>query len=127
MELTWNPPQIESKTCTYEWTVDYASEVHNGFEGFSERTPARPWVYKTVQQYFDVPAELSENFLNSKDINQAFIDTAVDLSDAFSSVMKLPVFYWPNVTKRTNDEVVGSPRNIKDQGDLINSQRYFFS
>jgi hypothetical protein len=124
MQFKWVPPKIDTTLCTFEWGADYATEVHNGI--FGEVT-ARPWVYTTVLKYFDVAEELKANLKETGNVNRAFINTSVDLSEAFSTVMRLPIFNYPTTTVRSDGSVVTSPRSIKDTGDLIASQTYFFS
>ena len=122
MKLTWNNKAFQKpKTVTYVWRTEYAADVH------SDPLTGRPWVYRTVQQYTDV-VSLMQNRLNSTgNVTRAFEDTGHDLSRSFTRVMSLPVFYYPGITQRTNGEVVGSPRNIIDTKELIESQYYFFT
>jgi hypothetical protein len=45
-----------------------------------------------------------------------------DLAVKFRELIESPVFAWPGATVRQSGEVVGSPRNIVDLGNLRDSQ-----
>lgn len=54
-------------------------------------------------------------------INQAF-DVAVEVQgDAFQDAIASPIWDYPRQTLRRNGEVVDSPRDRVDEGDLIDS------
>jgi len=55
---------------------------------------------------------------------QAMADTVVAADDAFKGAIAQERYDWPNLTQRRNGQVAGSPRNIVDLGNLLNSQAY---
>jgi hypothetical protein len=55
-------------------------------------------------------------------VQKAFDATVETLSDAFDNAMTAEEWEWDGVTVRRNGDVVGSPRDIVDQEDLINSK-----
>ncbi|MBN3875197.1 hypothetical protein [Nostoc sp. JL23] len=60
------------------------------------------------------------NKLNSI-INKAF-DVAVDaLADSFQNVIASDIWKWPRETLRQNGDLVSSPRDIYDTGELYDS------
>lgn len=51
------------------------------------------------------------------------LESVVDeLAAKFRELIESPVFEWPGTTVRRSGEVVGSPRNIVDLGNLRDSQ-----
>lgn len=61
------------------------------------------------------------NKINSA-IRRATDETIDALSDAYDDAMTDEVWQWDGITHRKNGEVVGSPRNILDTEELINSK-----
>jgi hypothetical protein len=55
-------------------------------------------------------------------INRSVHETVDALSDAYDDAMTDKVWAWDGITHRKNGEVVGSPRNILDTEELINSK-----
>lgn len=55
-------------------------------------------------------------------VQKAFDATVELLSDAFDNAMTAEEWEWDGVTVRRNGDVVGSPRDIVDQEELINSK-----
>lgn len=66
------------------------------------------------------------NNINLNKINSAIqraVDETIDaLSDAYDDAMIDDVWEWDGITHRRNGETVGSPRNILDTEELINSK-----
>ena len=54
---------------------------------------------------------------------RAFADTVTDLDRQFKAEISAPKWGWPGSTKRKNGQVVSSPRDIVDEGDLLASQQ----
>lgn len=48
---------------------------------------------------------------------------APQLGEQFQTEIKTPQFKWPNTTRRQNQQVVGSPRDIVDLGNFLRSQK----
>ena len=59
-------------------------------------------------------------------LTRAFTETSEGLEQHLVGMFDDPVWGWPNQTKRQNGQVVGSPRNIVDGGDLRGSQTLEF-
>jgi hypothetical protein len=55
-------------------------------------------------------------------INQGFRATAQRLAEQHQVEMRAEQWDWPRETQRKNGEVVGNPRNIVDEGSLVESQ-----
>lgn len=55
-------------------------------------------------------------------INQGFQATAQRLAEQHQEEIRAEQWEWPRETQRQNGETVGSPRNIVDQGSLLESQ-----
>lgn len=119
-DIKFNPPKIPIKKATYVWNSEYAAINHNG--SFSEeiRRQPRPWVYKTISD-FSVESELQKEFDRTQNITTAFKNTAIKLGEEFTNTIESPVFFYPTTTYRKNGEVVTSPRNVVDMGDLRDS------
>jgi P2-related tail formation protein len=66
------------------------------------------------------------NKININKINQAIRkatdETVEALSDAYDDAITDEVWEWDGITHRRNGEVVGSPRNILDTEELIDSK-----
>jgi hypothetical protein len=57
-------------------------------------------------------------------IDKAFKETVEAYGDECKSAIESPIWEWTDkITHRENGEIVGSPRNSVDMGDLINSQQ----
>lgn len=57
-------------------------------------------------------------------VESAFDKTASDFAEAQRLQMDAEVYEWPRVTERVNGEVVSSPRDIVDTGELQDSQEH---
>lgn len=66
-------------------------------------------------------AKIDFNKINNA-IRRATDQTIDALSDAYDDAMTDEVWAWDGITHRRNGEVVGSPRNILDTEELINSK-----
>lgn len=53
----------------------------------------------------------------------AFDEVLEQLARGFRELIESPVFDWPNTTRRRNGQVVSTPRDIVDRGDLRDSQQ----
>jgi hypothetical protein len=60
--------------------------------------------------------------LNEK-LTQAFQETVEVYAEQCKAEIQDPKWEWPRQTKRSNGEVVGSPRDILDTGELLESQQ----
>jgi hypothetical protein len=71
-------------------------------------------------------SKVSKNKIDFNKIDSAIkraTDETIDaLSDAYDDAMTDEVWQWEGVTHRRNGEIVGSPRNILDTEELIDSK-----
>lgn len=68
-----------------------------------------------------MPNNIDFSKINSA-IQRAVDETIDALSDAYDDAMIDDVWEWDGITHRRNGEIVGSPRNILDTEELINSK-----
>ena len=123
-KLNWHPPDIQARTATYHWAVDYAADVHEGEiitnpNGTITILPARRWTDYVVQM--SPAAELFVKHYNGS-LSQAFDDMAGELNQKFTEAIEAEIWDWPRATIRSTGEVADSPRNIVDTGALKDSQ-----
>lgn len=127
----WTKNLLKKQVATYSWDSDHAVSAHEGFTLQSgEEAPARPWVYVTADSY-DFPQEFLEA-IGEKDnlavaITDGFVKMATNFGDTMQQNIQEPIWAWPRTTRRQSGEVVGSPRNIVDLGDLLQSYSVTFS
>ena len=125
--LRWNPPKLSAPTAVYEWPVDYAAANHNGATLRNGGTiPARPWTEYPLENGLRLDEDLADNFKRSQNLDSAFRATATTYNRAMQQAIASPVWNWPRRTLRRSGEVAGSPRNIVDEGDLLDSQKLSF-
>jgi hypothetical protein len=55
-------------------------------------------------------------------VHQAWGETVDEIEQANREAIQDDRYPWPRTTHRQNGEVVTSPRNIVDRGELLNSQ-----
>lgn len=58
-----------------------------------------------------------------KKVTKAFEGTVGAYADQMQTEIESDKWDWPNITKRRNKTVVGSPRDAVDEGDLLDSQQ----
>lgn len=122
MRLNWHPPKPEYTKAHYTWSADHAAQVHEGgIRADGSRMPARPFVDVTVEET-DIAGAFVENFQNTKDLGEAFADTAYYLAGQFEQAIQDERWEWDRPTVRSDGSVVGSPRDIVDTGELLRSQ-----
>lgn len=122
MKLNWTTPKITSPRAIHAWTAPYAADVHNGQTFISgARLPARPWTEPVIYEN-DIAEMVAAQYRAGRSLSSAFIATNQELGRLFDESMEMPIWQWPNTTRRQNSEVVGSPRNIIDEGTLIDSR-----
>jgi hypothetical protein len=129
VKAVWNKINIpKNQQATLLWAVPYAAAVHNGasLRNGGEIIP-RPWVTSTARNfeftsiYIDSFNPASLNFI------QAFQSTAIAFGEACQASVKSSIWQWNRITVRRSGEVVSSPRNIIDLGNLFNSYSINFS
>jgi hypothetical protein len=123
MKIEWNNLQIPKEAiATYEWGVDYAADVYYGEVSQSGQVkPGRQWVEVALTEV-DIPAEIATAFQAGHTIGDSFTIGAHVLDGALRDAIDAPVYRWPRKTRRSTGEVVTSPRNIVDTGELRDSQ-----
>lgn len=126
--LRWNPPRpIAQSTAVYEWGVPYAAIVHNG--GTLRNggdIPERPWTEYARENLIDIEADFANGFRRSGNLAQAFQGTAIAYNRAMQQSISQKVWSWPGPTRRRNGETATSPRDIRDTGELRDSQSLRF-
>ncbi len=118
----WKSIKIPRKlTATHAWTAPHAVIVHEGatFSNGSEN-PARPWVGAAIDEY-DFLGEYADGFNQSEDFKQAFIAMSEGFGEACQANLEDVRWQWPRTTVRKSGDVVGSPRDIVDTGELKDS------
>jgi hypothetical protein len=123
VEVRWNQIDTPSRiTAILSWNVPYAAAVHEGatFKSGTEM-PSRPWVIYSAEEY-DFLSQYKYNFIhNSYNFRQAFINVANEFGEVCQESIRSPVWQWNRLTVRRSGEVVTSPRNIVDLGNLLAS------
>lgn len=114
----WNPPTLEYRKAVFTWDTEYAAQVH---EGAGENYPARPWVDNAIAQ-LDLEQEFSDGYREGEDLNKAFLHLTDMVSEQCLYELENPVYDWPRETRRRSGDVVTSPRDIYDLGNLYDSQ-----
>lgn len=122
MKLNWNPPKIKPQAAKFISTPGYSFDVHFG----RERTdgtdmPARPFIDTAVAET-DFIEEFKTGLNQSGNINKAFEHTAKSLHEKIKANITDERWYWDRITFRRNQTVAGSPRDIKDTGELLEGQ-----
>jgi len=121
----WNPPKLSVNTAIYEWDVDYAADVHEGVFTDKNSNPARPWTDDAIGRT-NLEQEFRQAYVASEDLDESFQELAQILFNEFHVSMESEIWDWPRQTKRRSGEIVDSPRNIVDLGDLYDSQTLSF-
>jgi len=119
----WNPPKIENSDAALYNTSDYSPRVHEGETTKSGTTiRARPYMQAAIDET-DSEQIFLENFNpETCNVNEAFSDLIVHLHDEVKANILDERWNWPRTTKRVSGQIVSSPRNIYDQGNLYENQ-----
>lgn len=56
-------------------------------------------------------------------IGAALLETADELSPLFNEAIEANIYSWPRTTERQSGEVVSSPRDIVDLGNLLGAKQ----
>ena len=132
-KLNWNPPKPPTRTtATYTWNPQsddgfhYAALVRNGGTLRSgTRIPPRKWDEYALGKV-DLANTFADSFRRSDDLQRAFRDTAQTYNREMQKAIASRIWDWPRRTVRKSGEVVGSPRDIVDTGNLLDSQKLEF-
>lgn len=121
----WNPPKIPNLSARYQWggaKAPYAPQVFFGYTSLSDlEVPGRDWV-SVAQSNLDIFETFVSHFTTVTALRAAFEMTAMDFGEALKGAIKGDYYSWPRRTRRRSGERVGSPRNIVDLGNLLESQ-----
>lgn len=123
MMARWNNLVIPKRLkATLRWTEPYAAAVHQGrsFANGSEFLP-RPWVYYSVDNFPFIDYMKTSLAVSRLDFKRAFVDTASAFGEECQVSIKSSIWQWDRQTVRRSGEVVTSPRNIFDLGNLFDS------
>lgn len=131
MKTNWSDINIpRSRTAILSWHKDYPQKssyaaitheggtTHNGVG-----IPSRPWVSDTISSFTGNKFNESRDYhiMISHDIEDWFDAIAFDFGQACQTQMEQEVYEWGRITIRENGELVSSPRNIIDMGNLRDS------
>ena len=120
MRITWNNIQVPTKSKSIlKWIEEYASLVHEGDAEY----PSRPWVDEARRDFESNFDGYVADALNPADYKQTFHNIAEKFGEVCQDKMEEPIYQWPRQTKRRNQEIAGSPRDIIDLRDLQKSYR----
>lgn len=120
MRITWHNIQVPTKSKSIlKWTEEYASLVHEG----NDKYPSRPWVHEARRDFESNFNNYVADALNPADYKQTFQNIAEKFGEVCQNKMEESIYEWPRQTKRRNQDIVGSPRDIIDLGDLQKSYR----
>lgn len=100
---------VRERVATFRSEADYSADVH----------AQRPFMDAAIAE-IDIIETLRDNF--NGDIHEAFDKTAEVIHEEIKQQIQDKKWKWGNVTRRRNGQVVGSPRDIVDTGNLLNSQ-----
>lgn len=121
-KLTWNPPKAKGLTAAFYNTAAHSPSVHEGAARLDGTDmPERRYMTISVDEA-DVPKQIAQRFKASKDLKQAFVETAQNVHELILENVQAKRWEWDRATRRQNSDVVGSPRDIYDRGTLYNSQ-----
>lgn len=132
VSLKWKPPKLpDNKTAQYANTADYALIVHEGavLRG-GTRIPGRKFMLNAISGNFGFDDDFkaveffSDAYRETGSFARAFRATAQQGQREIKAAFGYK-WAWPagRATKRRNGEVVTSPRNIIDTGELKRSQQ----
>ncbi len=118
----WNPPKFEHTRAVHGWHESHAPFVHNGVTRLDgSKMPARPWVDRTLSE-IDVKQLIANEIKKAGDISKGFHNANLIIAQYFQMSIESPEWEWDRETRRKNGEIVLSPRNIVDLGNLRDSQ-----
>lgn len=127
LHMKWRiPVSVPSynKRVRFSWSAEHATVSH---EGDRERDrPARPWTDRVIIEN-DLAQLYQEAYSASDgDPERSWTRFAQNVDELFREKIKSTEWDWPRATKRKSGQVVYSPRDIVDEGTLINSQSWSF-
>lgn len=126
MQLTWNLPQIAITKAIFHSLPEYSATVFfGGTRNDGTTMPAREWMTEAIA-LIDFEAEFKKAYQESQSIDEAFKVVAQILYDKMRELIKDPVWDYDRVTHRRSGQVVGSPRDIYDLGNLYEQQELSF-
>lgn len=124
--LKWTPPKITHQQAVLKNTADYATDVHFGdVRKDGTEKPARPWMDTAIAET-DLIQILKASFNATGNFDRAFVETATELHDAMKELILDERWEWDRPTRRHNGQIVESPRDIYDTGNLYRSQELDF-
>lgn len=118
MRITFNAPKIPAYKARHNSDANYSTIVVNGaYRDDGSIMPARDFISDAV-------AMTDFSICNGADIKQEFIDINNRLHTNIKSSIQSDKWEWDRETCRKSGQVVDSPRNIVDTGELLNSQSW---
>lgn len=125
-KLTWNPPALSKRLCKFAWAADYAADVWLGQNDKGFPSWPRRWTDEAIA-VFNPERIFADSFRVTNDLDRSFVEMCDEFDDLLREAIESDIYYWGGTTFRQNGDVVGSPRDIVDTGNLRDSQfkRFF--
>lgn len=119
MRLIWQPPKINSMMAHHESGAEHSAfVVTGGYRSDGSIIPGRDFFQAAIAE---------TNFeITGDNIQVGFVQIQEELHANIKEAIVSPTWEWNRVTYRENGDVVTSPRNIVDTGELLNSQEWKF-
>jgi hypothetical protein len=118
MRLTTNFPKIPDLRARHNSDASYSAIVVNGaYRDDGSILPPRDYMSDGVAM-----TDFSVN--NGANIKQEFIELNNRLHSNIKTSIQSDKWEWDRETYRRNGEIVDSPRNIVDTGELLSSQNW---
>jgi hypothetical protein len=105
----------------YVWSAPYATNIWLGIDSDGNPSTPRRWTDVAIAEMNFIPA-FWEGVQSGKTLDYGFEYLAKSLYAEFRNAISDEIYYWPNVTRRSNGETVFSPRDIRDTDTFYNSQ-----
>lgn len=115
MKLTWHPPVIDLRARHHSDAEHSAVVAYGGYRADNTVMPARNFIEDGIS---------STNFAIKGSLRQGFIQLNEELHVNIKNSIVSKKWEWDRPTYRRNGDVVGSPRDIVDNGELLNSQSW---
>lgn len=120
----WHPPNIEDHTALLISEPDHSADVQYG-EARDDGTmkPATPFMTAAVAN-LDLEDAFANFYRLEGNVKDAFVDTVEALHEEIKGQITDEKWEWDRVTVRSSGEVVGTPRDRVDTGELLMGQTY---
>lgn len=122
-ELHWNPPEIDDESARIISLPEHSFDVHYG-QSREDGTmmPARPYMSVAAAEFPLVDVFTSQLQAEGGSFHDAFVNTGEALLEEVKGQIADEKWEWDRATVRSSGEVVGTPRNAVDTGELLKGQ-----